>query len=138
MTDEILFYNETLDMYVWSKHCEDVARGFSKSLNDILKHFVDKYDVHQVSEETSTMEHYKSNWDLYFWSNEGWNGKDYMDYTYVNYQKDEFTQVIFGYVIKQSNGKYKAFHGLDENDAKYFDTVDDGIKYVKSFKTEME
>lgn len=59
-------------------------------------------------------------------------------YTYVNYQKDEFTQVIFGYVIKQSNGKYKAFHGLDEKDAKYFDTVDDGIKYVKSFKTEME
>lgn len=34
----------------WSKHCEDVARGFSKSLNDILKHFVDKYDVHQVSD----------------------------------------------------------------------------------------
>ena len=72
----------------WSKHCEDVARGFSKSLNDILKHFVDKYDVHQVSEETSTMEHYKSNWDLYFWSNEGWNGKDYMDCFKLSFNKN--------------------------------------------------
>lgn len=56
----------------------------------------------------------------------------------MNYQEDEFTQVIFGYVIKQSNGKYKASYGLDEKSEKYFDTVDDGIKYVKSFKTEME
>lgn len=58
------------------------------------------------------------------------------NYTYVNYQEDEFTQVIFGYVIRQNNGKYKAFHGLDEKNAKYFDTVDDGIEYVKSFKKE--
>lgn len=49
------------------------------------------------------------------------------------YQKDEFTQVIFGYVIEQKNGKYKAFHGLDDKNAKYFETVEDGIKYVKSF-----
>lgn len=60
------------------------------------------------------------------------------NYTYVNYQENEFTQVIFGYVIRQDDGKYKASHGLDEKSEKYFDTVDDGIKYVKSFKKEME
>ena len=60
------------------------------------------------------------------------------NYTYVIYQEDEFTQVIFGYVIKQNNGKYKSCHGLDENSSKYFETVDDGIKYVKSFKKETE
>lgn len=60
------------------------------------------------------------------------------DYTYVTFQEDEFSQVIFGYVIKQNNGKYKARYGLDEKSSKYFETVDDGIKYVKSFKMEAE
>jgi len=55
------------------------------------------------------------------------------NYTYVTYQEDEFTQVIFGYVIKQNDGKYKARYGLDENSSKYFETLDDGIEYVKSF-----
>lgn len=63
----------------WSIHCEKVAKSFAKPLNDILKQFIDRYDIHQISEETDTMEHYKSDWDLYFWSNKGWNGKDYMD-----------------------------------------------------------
>lgn len=56
------------------------------------------------------------------------------NYTYVNYQEDEFTQVIFGYVIRQNDGKYKAFQGLDEETAKYFDSIEDGVAYVKSFK----
>lgn len=65
--------------------------------------------------------------------NDKWIVETRGTYTYVNYQKDEFTQVIFGYVIEQKNGKYKAFHGLDDKNAKYFETVEDGIKYVKSF-----
>lgn len=60
------------------------------------------------------------------------------DWTYVNYQKDGFTQVIFGYVVKQEDGKYKAFQiGTMETDfkdrnVKYFDTVDEGVEYIKS------
>lgn len=65
--------------------------------------------------------------------NDKWIVETRGTYTYVNYQKDEFTQVIFGYVIEQKNGKYKAFHGLDDKNAKYFETVEDGSKYVKSF-----
>lgn len=53
------------------------------------------------------------------------------DWTYVNYQKDGFTQVIFGYVVKQEDGKYKAFQFGDRN-VKYFDTVNEGIEYIKS------
>ena len=63
----------------WVKHCAMVSRRFEKPLKSILQQFIDRYDIHQISEETDTIEHYKSNWDLYFWSNEGWNGKDYMD-----------------------------------------------------------
>lgn len=55
------------------------------------------------------------------------------NYTYCNYQEDEFTQVIFGYVVKQDNGKYKAFKAIEEN-VKYFDTVEQGIEYIKSLK----
>ena len=28
------------------------------------------------------------------------------EWTYINYQENEFTQVIFGYVVKQDDGKY--------------------------------
>lgn len=55
------------------------------------------------------------------------------NWTYVNYQENEFTRVIFGYVVKQDNGKYKAFQFADRN-IKYFDTVDDGVEYIKSLK----
>ena len=54
-------------------------------------------------------------------------------WTYVKYQENEFAQVIFGYVVKQDNGKYKAYQFGDRN-VKYFDTVDDGVKYIKSLK----
>lgn len=62
------------------------------------------------------------------------------NWTYVNFQRDEFTQVIFGYVVRQDSGKYKAFQlGTFETDfkdrnVKYFDSVDDGIEYIKSLK----
>ena len=60
------------------------------------------------------------------------------DWTYVNYQKDGFTQVIFGYVVKQEDGKYKAFQlgtmatNFKDRNVKYFDTVDEGVEYMKS------
>ena len=60
------------------------------------------------------------------------------DWTYVNYQKDGFTQVIFGYVVKQEDGKYKAFQlgtmetNFKDRNVKYFDTVDEGVEYIKS------
>lgn len=55
------------------------------------------------------------------------------DWTYVNFQEDGFTQVIFGYVVKQSNENYKAFQCGDRN-VKYFDSLDDGVEYIKSLK----
>ena len=54
-------------------------------------------------------------------------------WTYVNYQENEFTQVIFGYVVKQNDGRYKAYQFGDRN-VKYFNLVDDGVEYIKSLK----
>lgn len=61
------------------RYCDSVSESFHKPMTEILSAFAEKYDVHQISPETSTMTHYRSNWDLYFHSNRGWNGKDYMD-----------------------------------------------------------
>jgi hypothetical protein len=63
------------------------------------------------------------------------NGKFSVDtkgnWTYVNYQKHEFLQVICGYVVKQDDGRHKAYQ-LGDRNVKYFDLVDDGVEYIKS------
>ena len=62
------------------------------------------------------------------------------EWTYINYQENEFTQVIFGYVVKQDDGKYKAFQlgnfetNFKDRNVKYFDSVVDGVEYIKSLK----
>ena len=71
---------ETLTREEWNKHCGELGEELALYLYEILNVFVKKYNIHQVSAETSTMEHYRSDWDLYFYSNKGWNGKEYMDF----------------------------------------------------------
>lgn len=62
------------------------------------------------------------------------------DWTYVNYQENEFTQVVFGYVVKQNDGRYKAYQlgtmetNFKDRNVKYFDSVADGVEYIKSLK----
>lgn len=62
------------------------------------------------------------------------------DWTYVNFQEDGFTQVIFGYVVHQDSGKYKAFQlgtfesNFKDRNVRYFDLLEDGVEYIKSLK----
>lgn len=71
----------------WGAHCDEVAKSFVKPLTEILQQFVEKFNIHQVSEETSTMEHYRSDWDLFFWSDKGWNEKDYMTHFSLSFNE---------------------------------------------------
>ena len=71
----------------WSARCNKVSETLSKFLTEIAETFAKKYDLHQYSEENNTLEHYKSDWDLFFYSNRGWNGKDYMDYFSLTFNK---------------------------------------------------
>lgn len=66
--------------YYASDDFENVQKAYAESLADVLNYFIGKFDIHQVSPETSTSKHYNSDWDLFFYSNRGWNGKDYMSY----------------------------------------------------------
>ena len=62
------------------------------------------------------------------------------DWTYVNFQENEFAKIIFGYVVKQDDGKYKAFQlgtfetNFNDRNVKFFDSVVDGVEYIKSLK----
>lgn len=70
---------KSMSVEEWSNYCDKISESFEKPMTEILSKFIEKYDIHQVSEETRTMEHYRSDWDLFFHSNKGWNGKSHMD-----------------------------------------------------------
>ena len=63
----------------WSARCDALSKSLDKPLTEIMKVLCEKYDIHQTSPETDTIKHYRSEWDLFFWSNRGWNGQDHMD-----------------------------------------------------------
>ena len=72
--------SEELTREQWNERCDQISKYISIQLHKVLRTIKDKYNIHQLTEETSTMEHYKSNWDLFFYSNKGWNKKEYFDY----------------------------------------------------------
>lgn len=80
--------HSTMSNEQWNAHCDKVSRSFGKPLTEIANVLASKYDIHQVSEETSTLAHYSSDWDLYFWSNKGWNNKDHMDCFTLTFNRD--------------------------------------------------
>lgn len=69
----------------WNKHCNESKKTIYNQMLPIIELLNSKYDIHQFTKEKSTMEHYSSDWDLYFYSNKGWNGKDYFDHMKVNF-----------------------------------------------------
>ena len=69
----------------WNTYCDNVSKSLAETMGQIIDTLVGKYNIHQVSPETSTIAHYKEDWDLYFYSNRGWNGKDHMDYFQLSF-----------------------------------------------------
>lgn len=70
----------------WSKHCEEVQEKFGIMFDKIVEKFINsKYDIHQLTDNTSSIEHYRSNWDLYYYCNRGWNNSKYMDFFRLNF-----------------------------------------------------
>ena len=53
-------------------------------MNEILEKFLNKYSIYQAFENVS----YDSDWDLFFWSDRGWNGKDFMTHFKLNFNKE--------------------------------------------------
>jgi len=67
---------EMMSKEEYSAHCKGVSELYKGKMETILKEFVGKYNIHQVSEETSTMVHYHSDWDLFYGTNEVFDGEN--------------------------------------------------------------
>lgn len=86
-TDEIMANNrkiaENSTEEEWSKHCEESHRETHKHLLKIIDILGNRYDMHNFTDEKSTREHFKSDWDLFLSTRGG--GKDYFDYMQINF-----------------------------------------------------
>ena len=79
---------ESMTREEWSKHCDEIAEGFAKPMEEIVKQFASKYDIYQACEYTGKKISFDSDWDLFFWSDRGWNGKDFMTHFKLNFNKE--------------------------------------------------
>ena len=79
---------ESMTIEEWSKHCDEIAEGFAKPMEEIVKQFASKYDIYQACEYTGKKISFDSDWDLFFWSDRGWNGKDFMTHFKLNFNKE--------------------------------------------------
>lgn len=78
--------------------CQKWAHEVRTAMIELAK----QYSIHQLTEETSTMDHYRSAWDLYWYSNEGWNGKKYFDHAQISFNQnrtEEDNHRIFAEVL---------------------------------------
>jgi hypothetical protein len=76
---------ESMTREEWSKHCDEISEQIYNQMLPVMNLLNDKYDIHQITEEKSGMDHYRSNWDLYFYSNKGWNGKNHFDHMKISF-----------------------------------------------------
>lgn len=83
--EENVRQSELLTREQWTIRCDDVSKMIYEQMLPIIELLNNKYDIHQISEEKNTMEHYRSDWDLFFYSNRGWNGKDYFDHVQITF-----------------------------------------------------
>ena len=79
---------ESMTREEWSKHCDSIAESFAKPMEEIVKQFTSKYDIYQACEYTGKKISFDSDWDLFFWSDRGWNGKDFMTHFKLNFNKE--------------------------------------------------
>jgi transcription-repair coupling factor (superfamily II helicase) len=63
----------------WNERCNRISEYMYHQLSTVIDQVKNNYNIHQLTEETSTTEHFRSDWDLFFWSNCGWNGKQILD-----------------------------------------------------------
>ena len=62
--------------------------------------------------------------------NGSWVVEEKGDWTYVIYQRDAFTRIISGYVVRQPDGQYRAFNCMETYN-KAFDDKENAIEFVK-------
>ena len=72
----------------WLNSCEEMSKNIHNQMLPIAELLNSNFDMHQYTEEKSTMTHFESDWDLYFYSNKGWNRKDYFDHMQISFNEN--------------------------------------------------
>ena len=65
----------------WNNRCEEISKNLHLKMLPIVELLNTKYDIYQFAEDV----YYKSDWDLYFYSNKGWNNRNYFDYMKISF-----------------------------------------------------
>lgn len=91
----------------WSQRCDDDCFAFYQAVQGLFDTLHKKYHLYQYSEVDDHIDGkdiYRSAlWGLYFYSNRGWNGKDYYDHVSLSLNKnrtEEENDVITKEVIR--------------------------------------
>jgi len=59
----------------WVRNCEKSAERTAQKIEPLIEMLSQKFIIHQYKD--NSMEHYGSNWDLFFWCNGNNKGRDY-------------------------------------------------------------
>lgn len=71
----------------YSKRCEEISKNIYNQLLPIAELLNNKFNMYQYISEKSAKISYSSDWDLFFYSNRGWNRKDYFDYMEISFNE---------------------------------------------------
>lgn len=71
---------ELLTREQWSNRCDDMSYNLYNQLYPIMDLINEKYVLYQYPKNNRSMEYYSTDWDLFFYSNRKWNGREYYDY----------------------------------------------------------
>jgi len=74
-------FAQTVTKEQWSEHCEEISKSIYTKLLPIVELLNSKFTLYQYNSNVS----YNSNWDLFFYSNKGWNEKDYFDHMEISF-----------------------------------------------------
>jgi len=90
--EENIKQSEILSSEDWNKRCDEFSRKLNKQIEGVISVLNNNYDIHQISEEKSSMQHFRSDWDIFFYSNKGWNKKDHYDYVQLTFNDKRNTE----------------------------------------------
>lgn len=87
---------ESMTVEQWHNRCEESSREIYRQLIGIIPLF-EKYGIIYRVDPVTNHGWYESPDNLYFYSNRGWNGKDYFDYFTLSFDRNEPAEEIIAF-----------------------------------------
>ena len=108
----------------WCKICDENKRNTALRIEPLIEALSNKFNIHQY--KNNSMEHFRSNWDLYFWCNGNNDGS--RDYSYITLTFNEKRTVEERYSDLEKILNYIKEIG--------FDGIDVHVQYTTTYEEE--